>query len=184
MYYNLPGSFIHGMFQHGENSKGPRWNAVKSLFPLSSPATQVSPPEVVSFWFLRVLSSSLCTHAMMVIVKVLVVQSFATPWTVACRAPLSMDFSRQEYWSGLPFPTPRNIPNEGIKPRSSELQVDSLWSESPGIVTLLIPLIESLFYVSLYSEYFTCITSFDLCSSPMKYVLLSSPFQRCKQLSP
>ena len=73
-----------------------------------------------------------------------------------------MEFFR--HWSGLPFPTPRNIPNEGIKPRSSELQADSLRFESPGIVA---PLIESLLYVSLYSEYFTCITSFDLCSNPM-----------------
>ena len=88
MYYNLPGSFIHGMFQHGENSKGPRWNAVKSPFPLSSPATQVSPPEVVGFWFLRVLSSSLCTHVMMGIVKVLAVQSCPTVCTpMDCSLP-------------------------------------------------------------------------------------------------
>jgi len=42
---------------------------------------------------------------------------FATPWTVAYQAPLSMGFSRQEYWSGLPFPSPRDIPNPGIEPR-------------------------------------------------------------------
>ena len=49
---------------------------------------------------------------------------FATPWTTACQAPLSMEFSRQEYWSGLPFPTPGNLPNPGIKhtsPVSPEL---------------------------------------------------------------
>ena len=40
---------------------------------------------------------------------------FATPWTVACQAPLSMEFSRQEYWSGLPFPTPGIFPNKGSK---------------------------------------------------------------------
>ena len=44
------------------------------------------------------------------------VQFFATPWTVACQAPLSMEFSRQEYWSGWPFPSPGNLPNPGIKP--------------------------------------------------------------------
>ena len=52
--------------------------------------------------------------------------SFVTPWTVACQAPLSMGFSRQEYWSGLPFPSLRDLPNPGIKPESPALQVDSL----------------------------------------------------------
>ena len=46
------------------------------------------------------------------------VRLFATPWTVAYQAPLSMRFSRQEYWSGLPFPSPGDLPNPGIKPRS------------------------------------------------------------------
>ena len=45
-------------------------------------------------------------------------QPFGTPWTVACQAPLSMKFSRQEYWSHLPFPTPRDLPDPGIKPVS------------------------------------------------------------------
>ena len=40
----------------------------------------------------------------------------AVPWTVACQAPLSVEFSRQEYWSGLPFPSPGNLPNPGIEP--------------------------------------------------------------------
>ena len=44
--------------------------------------------------------------------------SFATPWTVACQAPLSMRFSRQEYWSGVPFPLPVDLPDPGIKPVS------------------------------------------------------------------
>ena len=43
---------------------------------------------------------------------------FATPWTVACQAPLSMEFARQKYWRGLPFPTPGDLPNPGIKPAS------------------------------------------------------------------
>ena len=54
------------------------------------------------------------------------------PWTVARQAPLFMEFSRQEYWSGLPFPSPGYIPNPGIEPRSPALEVDSLLSESPG----------------------------------------------------
>ena len=50
------------------------------------------------------------------------VQFFTTPWTVAYQAPLSMGFSRQEYWSGLPFPSPRDLPNLGIEPGSLALQ--------------------------------------------------------------
>ena len=57
---------------------------------------------------------------------------FATPWTVAHQASLSMDFSRQEYWSGLSFLSPGDLPDPGIKPRPPALQADSLPSESPG----------------------------------------------------
>ena len=49
------------------------------------------------------------------------VQLFATPWTVVYQAPPSMGFFRQEYWSGLPFPSPGDLPNPGIKPRSPAL---------------------------------------------------------------
>ena len=54
---------------------------------------------------------------------------FATPWTVACQAPPSMEFSSQEYWSGLPFPSPGDLPNPGIKPGSPALQIDFLSPE-------------------------------------------------------
>ena len=60
------------------------------------------------------------------------VQLFGTPWTVARQAPLSMGFSRQEYWSRLPFPSSGDLPNPGIKSGSWALQADSLPSESPG----------------------------------------------------
>ena len=60
------------------------------------------------------------------------VQLFSTPWTVAYQTPLSMGFSRQEYWSGLPFPSPGGLPNPGIKPGSPALQADALLSEPPG----------------------------------------------------
>ena len=60
------------------------------------------------------------------------VQLFATPWTVALQAPLSMRFSRQEYWNGLPCPPPGDLSNPRVKPRSPALQVDSLPSEPPG----------------------------------------------------
>ena len=52
----------------------------------------------------------------------------ATPRTVACQAPLSMGFSRQEDWSGLPFPSPGDLPDPGIKPGSPALQADSLFT--------------------------------------------------------
>ena len=51
---------------------------------------------------------------------------------VACQAPLSMEFSRQEYWSGLPFSSPGELPDPGIEPWSAKLQADSLPSELPG----------------------------------------------------
>ena len=60
------------------------------------------------------------------------VQLFVTPWTVAHQVPLSMEFSRQEYWSGLPLPSPGGLPNPGIKPRSPTLQADALPFEPPG----------------------------------------------------
>ena len=53
-------------------------------------------------------------------------------WTVACQAPLSMEFSRQEYWGGLPFPSPGHLPNSGIKPRSPAQQADSIPTELRG----------------------------------------------------
>ena len=57
------------------------------------------------------------------------VQLFATPWTVAHQVPLSMELSKQEYWSELPFPSPGDLPDPGIEPRSLALQADSLLSE-------------------------------------------------------
>ena len=53
------------------------------------------------------------------------IQLFATPWTVTHQAPPSMGFSRQEYWNGLPFPSPGDILNPGIEPRSPALQADA-----------------------------------------------------------
>ena len=55
--------------------------------------------------------------------------TLVTPWTIARQAPLSMGFSRQEYWSGLPFPSAGDFPNPGIEARSPASQVDSLSSE-------------------------------------------------------
>ena len=55
-----------------------------------------------------------------------------TPWTAAYQTPPSMGFSRQEYWSGLPFPSPGDLPDPGIEPRSPAFQADALTSEPPG----------------------------------------------------
>ena len=60
------------------------------------------------------------------------VRLFATPWTVARQIPPSMGFSRQEYWSGLPFPSPGDLPDPGIKLRSPAFRADALPSEPPG----------------------------------------------------
>ena len=59
------------------------------------------------------------------------IQLFVTPWTVVHQAPLSMGFSRQEYWSGLPFPSPGDLPDPGIESRFPALQTDSLPFEPP-----------------------------------------------------
>ena len=60
------------------------------------------------------------------------VRLFEISWTVAHQAPQSMEFSRQEYWSGLPFPPPGDLPDPGIEPGSPALQVNALPSEPPG----------------------------------------------------
>ena len=73
-----------------------------------------------SLW-LRKVKVKLLSHA----------QLLATPWTVVYQTPPSMGFSRQEYWSGLPFPPPQDLPNPDIEPRSPALQADALPSEPP-----------------------------------------------------
>ena len=82
-----------------------------------------------------------------------------TPWTVAHQAPLSMGFSRQEYWSGLTFLSPGDLPNPGIEPRSPTLQADTLTSEPPGSskTALVIPKRDHmvLFSISLEEILFT-----------------------------
>ena len=68
-----------------------------------------------------------------------VVSDSTTPWTVACRSPLSLGFSRQEYWSGLPFPHPGDLPDPGMEPTypvSAALQVDSLLLSHQGTPSL------------------------------------------------
>ena len=80
--------------------------------------------------FLMRISNILC----LVVSSLLLnrVRLFATPWTVAHQAPPSMGFSRQEYWSGLPFPSPGDLPEPGIEPASPAFQADALTFEPPG----------------------------------------------------
>ena len=82
-------------------------------------------------WTLR-LQLTVLTSLCVCVCMLSHVQLFVTPGTVAHQAPLSMGLSRQEYWSGLPFPPPGDLPNPGIKPKSPALQADALPSESPG----------------------------------------------------
>ena len=84
------------------------------------------------------------------------VRLFATPWTVTQQVLPSMGFSRQEYWSGLPFPSPGDLPNTGIEPRSSALQADALTSEPPGkpiIVAEVLVIIWMVQYPSILDAY-------------------------------
>ena len=80
-----------------------RWRyCVSDLFPSREPSKQVC------------VCVGVCMHAR----TLSCVRLFVTPWTVALQAPLSMEFSRQEYWSGLPFPTSGDLPDTGLKPMS------------------------------------------------------------------
>ena len=69
------------------------------------------------------------------------IQLFATPWTVASQALLSMEFPRQEHWKGLPFPTPGYLPNPGIEPASPALQAGSLPLYHLGSLMYIAPLL-------------------------------------------
>ena len=92
----------------------------------SSPLGPSSPVTFLSYMLLRLWDF------MKVKVKLLChVQLFATPWTVAYHTPRSMGFLRQDYWSRLPFPSPGNLPNPGIEPRSLTLYTDALPSKPP-----------------------------------------------------
>ena len=92
-------------------------DAIQPSHPLLSP----SPPAPSPSQYQKVKVKSL-SH----------VRLFATLWTVAHQAPPSMGFSRQEYWSGVPFLSPGDLPDPGIKPRSPALQAGALTSEPPG----------------------------------------------------
>ena len=79
------------------------------------------------------------------------VRLFVTPWTAAHQAPPSTGFSRQEYWSGLPFPSPGDLPDLGIEPRSPTLQADALTAEPPGKLSIYYTIFTSNYENSRYS---------------------------------
>ena len=87
--------------------------------------------------------------------------SFTTPWTVARQAPLSMEFARQEYWSGLPFPSPKVLPNLGIEPESPVLQADSLPFEPPYLCRLYLLIFIMLKIKTKTTLKYSCINSFS-----------------------
>ena len=79
------------------------------------------------------------------------VRLFVTPWTVACQAPPSMEFSKQDYWKGLPFPSPGDLPVPGIEPRSPTLRADcTVWVTREGQTESHILLLLCLDFRSLH----------------------------------
>jgi len=94
----------------------------------------------------------------------LVMSDFVTPWIVACQALLYMEFSRQEYWSRLPFPSPRDLPNSGIEPRSYALQADSLLSEPPEKPMYMYTYICIYIYLYIYTHIYSFPDSFEYSS--------------------
>ena len=97
---------------------------MKTSFPHENPRCSIKiPSEVESFSRVRL---------------------FATLWTVAYKAALSMEFSRQEYWSGLPLPSPGDLPDPEIEPGSPALQADALPSEPPGKIPRIYIISESV----------------------------------------
>ena len=110
--------------EHGPSSS---WG-FKKPYPTASLLSTLEQEELcIPVQFSLSLSLSLSVYQLLSHVRL-----FATPWTLAHQALLSMDFFRQEQWTGLPFPSPADLSNPGIEPASSVLQADSLPSEPPG----------------------------------------------------
>ena len=136
MYCSVPHSSVHEIFQ----ARVLEWVAISCSRGSSWPRDQTRVSRMVGFtvWatgeVLKYLQLRSYLQSYMK-VKVLVTQSCLTlcnPMDCTHQAPMSMEFSRQEYWSGLPFPFPGDLPNPGIEPRSPPMQVDSLPSVLPG----------------------------------------------------
>ena len=141
-------------------------------------ANNVQEQEVASHWSCKlegISSGWLVPIAVCVCVCVCVcvkllsrVRLFVTLWTVAHQAPLSMGFSRQEYWSGLPFPSPGDLPNPGIEPGSPALQANDLSSEPPRKLPIAISVIKSRGSYSWWQH-----TGKENCGTFLNYVKFS-----------
>ena len=104
----------------------------------------------------------LCSNQILESCSCSVAQSFltlSTPWAIACQSPLSMGFSRQEYWGGLPFPSPGDLSDPGIEPRSPAMQADSLTTELWGKPNYMV---DNLIYWDCINVYLSSINSFVL----------------------
>ena len=130
---SLPGSSIHGILQ----ARILEWVAISYSRGSSQPRDQTRISYIASRFF--PVWATRKTHVRlgseMEVKSLSHVRLFVTPWTVAYQGPPSVGFSRQEYWSGLPFPSPRDLPNPGIEPGSPALWADALPSEPPGKLT-------------------------------------------------
>ena len=106
---------------------------------------------------------------------------FAAPWTVATQAPPSMEFSRQGYWSGLQFPSPRDVPDPGIKPRFPALQADSLPSEPHRILIILLWIVwtKDQLFLHFPTNHFMSMVRYLRLSC--QYILLYKVFLQIKQ---
>ena len=108
----------------------------------------------VSYFFMITLAIFIFTFSYFWLLLLLfshsaVFDTFVTPWTVAHQVYLSMGFPRQEYWSGLPFPSPGNLPNSGIKPTSLELGGRCFTTKPQGSSLLDYKLFQTSSFISL-----------------------------------
>ena len=130
---SLPGSSVHGILQAGIlkwftrlSSRGLPHAGIKPASPASTVGFVITEPP----W--KPISCVLGSNKVKV-KSLSCVQFFATPWTVDYQAPQPMEFSRQEYWSVLPFLSPGDLPNPGIKPRSPALKADAFYCTEVGL---------------------------------------------------
>ena len=106
-----------------------REHAVKNIYHLALYRKCLSTPNLSGNKDIMAMAKNTTKVKMNLLSRV---QLFATPWTAAYQAPSSMRFSRQGYWSGLPFPSPEDLPNPGVETGSPAMQADPLPSESSG----------------------------------------------------
>ena len=139
LYYCDYGSFITALFKLQSKSESEsvshsvQFSSVTQLCPtLCNPINCSMPGLPVHHQLLEFTQTQVHRVGNAIQPSLSHVQLFVTPWTVAHHAPLSMGFSRQEYWSGLPFPAPRDLPDPGIESRFSALQANTLLSEPQG----------------------------------------------------